>query len=80
MQALLRINGGSLMQKEILQKLKENDDFEMYGKNKILGVLNNPNYIGKYWEIKQIGERNHIKEYHLIDIVQKQIDNIYKRL
>lgn len=79
-QALLRSQGGSLMQKDILRMLKEDDDFAGYGKDRILALLNNPHYVGKYWRVERRGERNHIKEYHLIDTTQRVVDRIKERL
>jgi len=63
-----------------LQLLSEDDDFSGYSKQKILPVLNNPHYNGKYWKVNRTGERNHIKEYHLIDTVQMVADRIRESL
>ncbi|SMC08398.1 hypothetical protein [Nitratiruptor tergarcus] len=65
-QAILRLNNGKLIQKQILKYFNE-DDYSVYSKQKIFPVLNNPHYDGKYWKVWRTGERNHIKEYHLID-------------
>ncbi|WP_255535974.1 hypothetical protein [Nitratiruptor sp. YY08-13] len=42
--------------------------------------MNNPHYDGKYWKVWRTGERNHIKEYHLIDMVQIVTDRIKESL
>lgn len=73
-QQILRTDG-CLIQKVLIERLKEDDDTEIkIGENKIQALLKR--YRGKYWTVEKTGEKKNKNSYTVIDTINTLIDSI----